>query len=81
MKSSMAFPPIIAGFSRAFVNTKNEMKKFPWVRIQCEVGAEGKRRQTHEGKPGKDAVEGLIDELDVYPEFAREAVGRSVDVV
>lgn len=34
--------------------------------------------QTHEGKPRKDKVEGLIEEFDVYPEFAREGVRRAI---
>ena len=57
------------------------MKSFPGSEFSVKWEQKERGGQTHEGKPGKDGVEGLIDELDVYPELAREAVGRSVDVV
>jgi hypothetical protein len=57
------------------------MKKFPCSndpKIQCEGNQKGKKKVAHEGEPGKDKVECLIDELDVYPELAREAMRRAV---
>jgi len=44
-------------------------------------GTRKKERVAHEGEPGKDKVECLIDELNVNPELAREAVRRAVYVV
>jgi hypothetical protein len=36
---------------------------------------------TYEGKPREDKVERLIEEFDVYPEFAPEGVRRTVNIM
>ena len=46
-------------------------------------GSSGRRKDigAHEGEPGKDEIECLIEELDVNPEFAREGMRRAVYVM
>ena len=39
------------------------------------------RTTTHQSEPGKDKVERLVKQLDVYPELARERMRRAVYVV
>ena len=46
----------------------------PIAERENEVG------ERHEGEPGKNRVECLIDEFNAYPELAREAVRRAAYV-
>jgi len=48
--------------------------------LQPLAEREDEAGEQHEGEPGKDRVECLIDEFNAYPELAREAVRRTAYV-